>query len=141
MKINIGLFIIIFSLLSCNDKEEEGLIEAYTVKVETYYQKKTSETLHVDVNSDIFVYYGFYSLDLLGYDIDEEGVLKKGDKEIKPDKSLRSDINGQCEFVSEKPDEKITIVIRSNYLNTLYSSHSYSNSKSDILIKNIMKEN
>jgi len=137
------VFIIFFILLlSCKDSEEQVVPEEeYFVKIESLFQLKGSDKLYKDPYSNVFVYYNYESNDLIGYDIDDEGRLTKGDNIILPNIIDQTDANAIFEIKSEILDKKVTFIIVSNYLKDRISTNSFPNSRSNINLKIISIEN
>ncbi|MBK5720162.1 hypothetical protein JGH11_04680 [Dysgonomonas sp. Marseille-P4677] len=131
---NTFILSILFFLFSCNNNELEFEKE-YVIQIESYYKIENNELLFADTNTDIFVYYGIYTSDIAGYIIDKNGILTIGDKNIYPNKHHKISNTGKCEFISEQPNDKITLLIISNNYKDKISQFSYPNTKSDIKIE------
>lgn len=129
---------IIVLLCSCDSKNDIVIEEEeFYVKIESYYKLESDNKLYADTGTDVFVYYGIYTSDIIGYTIDGNGILTVKGEEIKPDKHLKVKSDGKCEFPSEKFDDKITILLASNFYKDKITQLSYPNSKDGIIIKSI----
>lgn len=133
---SIAIFIF---FLSCNGNENFPIVhEDYYVKVEAFYKFNNSDELYPDGSSDVFVYYGIQSLDIVGFNIDEKGKLIKDNKEILPNKYIKTSAEGKCMFMSDNLDEHVTIIIVSHQFKELLAINSFYNSRTQIEIKSVV---
>lgn len=124
--------------ISCGKEEDSDIKEdKYYINIESYYKDGSNQDLKADANADVFIYYGILTIDIIGFDVDNEGILTKEGKKISPDQISKIGQNGKCTIIPHKPNEKVTIIIKSNFYINRISHYSYPNSLLNIVIKNI----
>ncbi|NLC86378.1 MAG: hypothetical protein GX680_05470 [Bacteroidales bacterium] len=133
------LFTFLLFNFSCNDSDAPiNINEKYRIVVESFIKDK-SNVIIPDYNADVFIYWGIYSLEIVDFELREDGTMISDSKVIKP--SLISNINsiGECTFEFEQIDEKITIIIRSKIKQGGVAISSFTNSRYEINFINVFQ--
>lgn len=137
------LYILLFFLclfFSCGDDSANDIVEpedVYAITVNSYIER-IGETYRIpDSGADVFIYFGVYSLDLLGYNLEVNGNWVKGDKTIRPHVHEKLPENGEKIIELNEADEAICIIIRSRITTqNNIASASFTNSRKKISFKN-----
>lgn len=137
-------YILLFFLclfFSCGDDPVNDIVEpedVYVITVSSYIERTGVTYKTPDSGADIFIYFGVYSLDLLGYNLEENGNWAKGDKTIIPHVHEKLPENGEKTIELTEADEAICIIIRSKIITqNNIANASFTNSRKKISFENI----
>lgn len=126
---------------SCHYDNEniEPKPDGCTIKINSYYILPKYNNIEVpDSGSDIFLYYGYNTIDLIDFSIDEKGILSKNDKRIIPFAHLKMPETGTINHHLYETEELLTIILRSNLIKGRVNLMSFSTSRDQIKWTNRM---
>lgn len=128
MKKIIYFFVIalLIGFVSCN-KDDEEIVEKENIeiRVKAFYETNTSSDIQFDNGAKVFVYYGFFTMDIIGYDYKGDGKLVKGDSIILPEQSATIERDGLTIIKPKYIDRITTIIVESRYFTGIIASTSY----------------
>lgn len=127
--------------ISCDNSIESPILEEgpYKIHIESYVEKSPNSTIP-DKNADIFIYWGISSLEIVGYDLNDDGSLFDDDNHIiYPDVMTKIDEYGKCVLSFPQIDEKMTFIIKSKFVKDKIALTSFTNSRKEILFINTFK--
>lgn len=140
MRSRLNIILLIFLLFtSCGDDSIHNPVaieNPYVISVSSHIKMVREDYTIPDTDADVFLYFGVYSLDLLGYNLLEDGSFVRGDKVVSPKIHTKISENGESVIELEEIDEKICIVIRSKVIaNNNIAIASFTNSRKQISFK------
>ena len=124
------LILIVVCLLTCHacQQDDEDRWSAYegkrTIEIYVYYLENGEWC--EDEMTKVYVYYGFYNMDIADFDYAGNGVFVKGEEKIEPAGSFLVKDTRNCEPLLLPDDEKITIFLECDKLGGWTASESYS---------------
>lgn len=118
---------LLIGFVSCNKDEEEPIVEKENIeiKVKAFYETNTSSDIQFDNGAKVFVYYGFFTMDIIDYDYQGDGKLVKGDSIILPEQSATIERDGLTIIKPKYTDQITTIIVESGYFTGIIASTSY----------------
>lgn len=126
-------------LTACDDSHSTIDIseDKYEIKVYSHTVNRATNDTIPDIGTNVYIYFGYFSVDLANYELLENGVLinKNTNHKIMPTTHGTINEYGKFEVEFESIDPKITILISNP--NTLQSvADSFLNTNKKITMKN-----
>lgn len=118
---------LLFCLLySCNNDNTNDEIVDKNINVSVFFLKENSQTNNPDTNSNVYIYYGFDSMEFFGSTYDGNGKFVKREKVYLPDQSNVVNNDGIITIQPKYMNRIFTIVVVSNYYKERISMYTYS---------------
>lgn len=135
MKRLLFLSIVILLFTSCRkDCDIAAIGKDVNLKIRAFYTAESNPQIQkADVNSRVFLYKGFYSIDLLGFSFEKNGVLIKGDSLVLPNHHITVEANGEATIRIEELNEPLTVIVESYYYKRLTTESYSTNTRGDIV--------
>lgn len=90
-KYSIVLLALLALLCSCHDEDKGDIPQSDERTADFIVKYKDDFGIHTDYKAKVYIYYGIYSMDIVGFHYLPDGVLDHEGKEITPDIRLSAD--------------------------------------------------
>lgn len=130
MKSKFFLILVLFALCSsCND-DDFGMDEyqGYTIDIKSFIVTPAHDTIP-DVNSDIYIYFGYNTIDFIRYDLLDDGIYahKFTNDTIFPDIHDKISADGKTSIQVEdfQGKDRLSLFLVSSWNNDITVSNTY----------------
>lgn len=124
-KYSIVLLALLALLCSCHDEDKGDIPQSNELTADFIVKYKDDFGIHTDYKAKVYIYYGIYSMDIVGFHYLPDGVLDHEGKEITPDIRLSADGKEDITLLLDNA-EKVTVIVESSYYEGRVGITSYS---------------